>query len=278
MPRFSVVTPTSGVLEKLNHQQQGVSVIIPIKNEVHNIEPLWQEILQTFKGLHHWEVIFINDGSTDASLTVLERLKAQHSQQLRILHHAQSRGQSTALFVGIQRAQFNWIATLDGDGQNDPQDLPTLLACAVSAPQQTPLLIIGHRTHRNDDWLTRLASRVANGVRRRLLNDATPDTGCGIKVFSTQDFLRLPYFDHMHRFLPALFKRIQGQVISVPVHHRPRYSGRSNYGINNRLWVGLVDLFGVMWLLRRYRLGAVSEIYAQPQSVVAPLSIEEVNV
>jgi dolichol-phosphate mannosyltransferase len=263
MPRFSVVTPASTVFEKLNQQQQGVSVVIPIKNELNNIEPLWQEIVQTFECLHHWEVIFINDGSTDASLMVLERLKAQHPQRLRILHHAQSRGQSTALFVGIQRAQFSWIATLDGDGQNAPQDLPTLLACALSANPQSPLLIIGHRTQRNDDWLTRFASKIANGVRQRLLNDATTDTGCGIKVFRAQDFLHLPYFDHMHRFLPALFKRAHGQVMSVPVRHRARHSGRSNYGIHNRLWVGIVDLLGVIWLLQRYRLGPVSEVFIQ---------------
>ena len=277
MPRFSVVTPAPGVLEKLNQQQQGVSVVIPIKNEVNNIEPLWQEIVQTFECLQHWEVIFINDGSTDASLMVLERLKAQHPQRLRILHHAQSCGQSTALFVGIQRAQFHWIATLDGDGQNAPQDLPNLLACALSTNEFAPLLIIGHRTQRNDDWLTRLASKIANGVRRRLLNDATPDTGCGIKVFRTQDFLRLPYFDHMHRFLPALFKRIQGQVMSVPVRHRPRHSGRSNYGIHNRLWVGIVDLLGVIWLLQRYRLATVTEIHLQPKPAVTQNVNEEIQ-
>ncbi len=277
MSRFSVVTAASCVLEKLNQQQQGVSVVIPIKNEVNNIEPLWQEIAQTFEALHHWEAIFVNDGSTDASLTVLDRLKSQHPQKLRILHHTQSRGQSTALFVGIERAQFNWIATLDGDGQNAPQDLPTLLARAVSVQHDRPLLIIGHRTQRRDQWLTRWSSKVANTVRRRMLGDDTPDTGCGIKVFQAKDFLQLPYFDHMHRFLPALFKRIQGQVISVPVHHRPRHSGRSNYGIHNRLWVGIVDLLGVIWLLQRNRLGPVSEIHAQPRQQTSVQIHEEVK-
>lgn len=264
----SAAFDTSQVLAQLNLLGQGVSVIIPIKNEADNIAPLWQEIFTTLHALTDWEVIFINDGSTDASLSVLQNLQKQHT-NLRILHHASSCGQSTALYRGVQAARFKWVATLDGDGQNDPKDLPALLLAALTHQAQhsaskilQPILITGHRTQRRDQWITRWSSRIANGVRSRLLQDNTPDTGCGIKVFTAHSFLQLPYFDHMHRFLPALFKRLHGQVISVPVNHRARHSGRSNYGIHNRLWVGIVDLFGVIWLLNRNRLGPVSEIQA----------------
>jgi dolichol-phosphate mannosyltransferase len=178
---------------------------------------------------------------------------------MRVLRHRRQSGQSTALWTGVRHARAPWIATLDGDGQNDPADIPKLLALALD-PDRKLDLVAGHRVTRKDSATQRLASRIANGVRSRMLRDDTPDTGCGLKVFSRAVFLALPYFDHMHRFLPALVLRSGGRVRSVPVNHRPRQRGRSHYGINNRLWVGLVDIFGVMWLRRRTRLTEVDEV------------------
>lgn len=152
-------------------------------------------------------------------------------------------------------ARYEWITTLDGDGQNDPADIPLLLAKLDDPAQPQNLeLLAGWRAKRIDTYLKRLSSRVANGVRSRLLRDNTPDTGCGLKLFARETFLQLPNFDHVHRFLPALVMRNGGAVVSVPVHHRARERGTSKYGVNNRLWVGIVDLFGVAWLQRRVRL------------------------
>jgi dolichol-phosphate mannosyltransferase len=159
----------------------------------------------------------------------------------------------------VLQARHPWIATLDGDGQNDPADIPHLLArLQAAAPEEDLHMLAGWRSKRQDSWLRRLSSKVANGVRGRLLRDATPDTGCGLKVFSRETFLRLPNFSHMHRFLPALVQRHGGRVVSVPVSHRPRERGISKYGLHNRLWVGIVDLFGVMWLLRRAHIPEIA--------------------
>jgi dolichol-phosphate mannosyltransferase len=164
-----------------------------------------------------------------------------------------SRGQSFAILTGVRAARAPWIATLDGDGQNDPADITKLLAAreGVAPGGRGPLLLAGFRRRRRDSWLKRLSSRVANGVRGRLVGDRTPDTGCGLKLFEREALLALPHFDHMHRFLPALFLRAGGQVVSVEVGHRPRTRGTSHYGMFDRLWVGIVDMIGVMWLIRR---------------------------
>jgi dolichol-phosphate mannosyltransferase len=170
---------------------------------------------------------------------------------LRLLRHIRSFGQSAAIRTGVEAARAPWIATLDGDGQNDPADIPTLWRIGLTAASGTPPLITGYREHRHDRRTKRLASQIANGVRRRLLRDDTPDTGCGLKLFPRSLFLNLPYFDHMHRFLPALVLREGGIVKSVRVNHRPRRGGVSKYGVFDRLGVGIVDLFGVLWLQRR---------------------------
>ena len=171
--------------------------------------------------------------------------------QLRLLRHAQSCGQSAAIRSGVRAAHGRWIATLDGDGQNDPADIPALWRIVLGSAETPPLLIAGHRARRQDSWSKRQASRIANAVRRPLLRDDTPDTGCGLKLFPRALFLDLPYFDHMHRFLPALVLREGGIVRSVPVNHRPRQRGISHYGVIDRLGVGIADLFGVFWLRRR---------------------------
>lgn len=228
-----------------------VSVVVPVKNEADNVLPLIEEIHAALEGRADFEIIYVDDGSTDDTPARLAQAGSRFP-RLRVVRHRKSCGQSTAVDSGVRAARHPWIATLDGDCQNDPADLPKLLA-AVSPGQRSPGLdlVIGWRTARNDSIVRKFSSRVANGVRGGLLGDRTPDTGCGLKVFSREVFLRLPFFDHLHRFLPALVLRQGGQVASVPVNHRARPAGTSKYGIGNRLWVGIVDLFGVMWLNRR---------------------------
>lgn len=228
-----------------------LSVVIPVCNEAENVAALAQEIHAALHGKFPFEIVFVDDGSTDTTAQAVLAARASIS-EIRLLRHSRRSGQSTAVRTGVRAARAEWIATLDGDGQNDPADIPKLLAAlqAHDEPQRLRL-IMGNRTTRRDTWLRRVSSRVANGVRGRMLRDGTPDTGCGIKLFHRDTFLELPYFNHMHRFLPALFQRAGAQVISVPVAHRPRLRGASKYGLHNRLWVGIVDLFGVMWLIRR---------------------------
>jgi dolichol-phosphate mannosyltransferase len=233
-----------------------LSVIVPVRNEAENIAPLVAEIGAALDGVAAYEIVYVDDGSTDATAAELARAAANFP-HLRIVRHGSSCGQSAAIRTGVKAALGEWIATLDGDGQNDPADIPRLLAMAREAGVST--LIAGWRQKRKDTGWKRFSSRVANGVRSRVLRDATPDTGCGLKVFRREMFLDLPYFDHMHRFLPALVQRAGGRTLSVPVNHRPRARGVSNYGTLDRLLVGIVDLFGVMWLVRRSSRPAVRE-------------------
>jgi dolichol-phosphate mannosyltransferase len=231
-----------------------LSIVIPVKNEAGNIAPLVAEIGAALDGKGvDYEIVYVNDGSDDATAAQLTRLRAANL-RLRVLTHARSCGQSAAVRSGVRAARAPWIATLDGDGQNDPADLPSLWQIAKAAPADPPLLIAGHRALRQDSWSKRRASKIANAIRRRMLHDDTPDTGCGLKLFPRALFLELPYFDHMHRFLPALVLREGGIVRSLPVNHRPRERGVSKYGVFDRLWVGISDLFGVMWLRRRQSL------------------------
>lgn len=263
----SPVSAVSGVDEATPIERENaleLTIVVPVHNEEGNVDPLLAKIV-TALDLFEFEILYVDDGSTDATL---QRLEAAMSvcPQLRVLRHARNCGQSTALHTGVRAARAPWIATLDGDGQNDPADIPRLLSILASAGlTQQPQLLVGHRRRRRDSLVARLSSRIANAVRSRLLHDATRDTGCGLKVFSRDAFLALPYFDHMHRFLPALFVRAGGKVLTVDVSHHPRLSGRSHYGINNRLWTGIIDLFGVMWLARRMRHVAAIEFAAPSQ-------------
>ena len=231
-------------------------MVIPVCNEADNIGSLCAELRQCLKGIDH-ELLFVDDGSTDGTPAKLASLR-EAMPQLRVLRHATNAGQSAALLTGIRAARATWVATLDGDGQNDPADLSTLWLLAQSGIARAGLYI-GHRTSRRDNPVRILSSRIANGVRSRLLGDRVPDTGCGIKLFRRDVFLSLPYFDHMHRFMPALIRREGLDVVSVPVNHRRRLAGASKYGVRNRLWVGIVDMIGVMWLLRRRRRPAMIE-------------------
>jgi dolichol-phosphate mannosyltransferase len=232
----------------------GLTVVVPVWNEAENIEPLVREIVTALRGLPEYEIVYVDDGSDDATPRQLARL-AREMPRLKVIRHISRCGQSTAIVTGVFAARYPWIATLDGDGQNDPADIPSLLGRLKSAqPADNLHMVVGWRTRRQDNWVRRLSSKVANAVRRWLLLDDTPDTGCGLKVFRRETFLRLPYFNHMHRFLPALVRRHGGVVESMPVNHRPRQRGRSKYGLHDRLWVGIVDLIGVMWLMRRTAL------------------------
>ena len=225
-----------------------LSIVVPVCNEAENVGPLALEIRAALVAYPASEIIFVDDGSSDA--TVANLLAARDGiPELRVIRHERRAGQSMAVYTGVRAARAEWIVTLDGDGQNDPADIPKLIEAQRSDAEAR--LIIGYRTVRRDSWLRRMSSRVANGVRGRMLSDGTPDTGCGIKLLHRETFLDLPRFDHMHRFLPALFQRAGKKVISVAVAHRPRMRGTSKYGVHNRLWVGIVDLFGVMWLIRR---------------------------
>lgn len=228
-----------------------VSVVVPVKDEAANIRPLVEEIRDALAGRYEYEIVYVDDGSGDSTPQALAEARALLGDRFRVLRHEHSCGQSTAVWNGVNASRAPFIATLDGDGQNDPADIPNLLQALETSDVPNLQLVMGHRTKRNDGAIRLLSSRIANGVRASLLKDATPDTGCGIKVFRRDAFLRLPYFDHMHRFLPALVQRQGGRVVSVPVNHRARTQGRSKYGIHNRLWVGIVDLFGVAWLMRR---------------------------
>ena len=235
-----------------------LSVVVPVHNERDNIVPLLTEIAAALRGRFDFEVVYVDDASKDDSLAVLTAAKAQFP-ELRVLRHLAQSGQSTALRTGIKAARGAWIATLDGDGQNDPADIPKLVAMRDEAPAAIKLFA-GWRVNRQDTGSKRWASKFANGLRSRLLRDATPDTGCGIKLFERGTFLDLPYFDHMHRYLPALFQRAGWQVRSVPVNHRARGSGVSNYNNFTRALVGIADLRGVAWLIKRSKRTGVEEV------------------
>jgi len=230
------------------------SVVVPVCNEAENVEPLAREIDAALNN-RAYEMIFVNDGSTDETAAILKKLKSSLP-ALRVLSHSFRSGQSAAVASGVRAARAPWVATLDGDGQNDPADIPRLIEARDGPEGRGVQLIMGNRkASRKDTAFRKLQSSVANGVRSSLLGDGTPDAGCGIKLFSREVFLDLPRFDHMHRFLPALFQRHGARVVSVPVSHRPRTRGTSKYGMLNRLWVGIVDIGGVMWLRRRYKSG-----------------------
>jgi dolichol-phosphate mannosyltransferase len=229
-----------------------LSVLVPVHNEAQNIAELIGEIRATLDQLLNYEIIYVDDGSTDNTYGEL-LTAARECKNLRIVRHRNNCGQSTALCTAVKAARAARAVTLDGDGQNDPADIPKLWARFSDADPAENMVVCGYRRRRQDTVVKRFSSRLANSFRQFILKDATPDTGCGIKLFPRAAFLELPYFDHMHRFLPALFLRQGGKVISVEVNHRPRTRGQSHYGMANRLWIGLVDTFGVAWLQRRIK-------------------------
>lgn len=238
--------------------QPALSVVVPVHNEEDNIAPLVGEIVTALRGVLPFEIVYVDDASRDATVARLRALQAT-TPELRVLRHASNSGQSAAIRNGVKAARAPWIATLDGDGQNDPADIPKLLARRDTAPREVKLFA-GWRVQRQDSGSKRWASKWANAIRARLLRDDTPDTGCGIKLFEREAFLDLPGFDHMHRYLPALMQRAGWRTVSVPVNHRHRTAGVSKYNNLQRALVGIRDLRGVAWLIARNRRTAVEEL------------------
>ena len=231
-----------------------ISIVIPVRNEADNIVLLLEEIVAAMHEAENYEVIVVDDGSHDQTNHVLT-LALQQVGALRVIQHDKSCGQSAAIYTGVKAAKYPIMATLDGDGQNDPADILQLYKLLTQQGGAANLwMVAGWRNKRHDSAWKLVSSKIANTVRSGVLGDHTPDTGCGLKVFLRDKFLELPYFDHMHRFLPALIIRAGGQVISEPVNHRPRLQGYSNYGTLDRLWAGIIDLMGVIWLKQRAKL------------------------
>jgi dolichol-phosphate mannosyltransferase len=241
----------------LTHAPQ-LSVVVPVFNEQDNVGPLLREVVAALRGHVEFEAIFVDDDSKDGTLAALQALKAE-APELRVLHHVKQSGQSTAIRTGVKAARGAWVATLDGDGQNDPADIPKLLAQRARSAAEVKLFA-GWRVSRQDSGSKRWASKLANGIRTRMLRDDTPDTGCGTKLFEREAFLELPFFNHMHRYLPALMQRAGWRTESVPVNHRARSTGVSKYNNLGRALVGIADLRGVAWLIRRGKVTRVEEL------------------
>jgi glycosyltransferase involved in cell wall biosynthesis len=226
-----------------------VSIVVPVRNEAGNLAPLIAEIAAAVDGRWAYEIVYVNDGSTDSTGEKLAELNKSFP-QLRQIRHSASAGQSAAVRSGVRAARGAIVATLDGDGQNNPSFLPDLIA-AVEKGGGRVGLAAGQRVGRKDTGFKKLQSRIANSVRKAILRDGTRDTGCGLKAFPREAFLAMPYFDGLHRFLPALMRREGYDIAYVDVVDRPRRSGVSNYGFFDRLWIGIMDLAGVWWLIRR---------------------------
>ncbi|WP_456473193.1 glycosyltransferase family 2 protein [Desulfolithobacter sp.] len=229
-----------------------ISVVLPVHNEAENIEELIREI-QATNLEYPCEIITVDDASNDDTRTILRNLQ-KNIPELIVLEHKENYGQSAALATGIYNARGEIIVTLDGDGQNNPADIPKLVSRLLEQQPPELQMVAGFRRKRNDSRWRIVSSRLANTVRSYLLGDGTPDTGCGLKVFYKSTFERLPFFDHMHRFLPALVQIRGGQVVSLEVSHRPRKHGASHYGTMNRFLAGIVDVMGVFWLKKRAKI------------------------
>ncbi len=238
-------------------KERTLSLVIPAKDEQENIANLLTEAFGVMRDYPGFEVVLVDDGSTDQTLETAIRAARGAGGRLVTVRHEQSVGQSGALATGIRHARSHLIVTMDGDGQNDPADIPALLqkANTIQAPD---FCIAGYRKNRKDTAWKRFQSRLANRVRDALLHDGVPDTGCGLKLFPRSTFLKLPWFDHGHRFIPALVRGIGGEIAIVEVNHRPRTAGISKYNAWNRTWAGILDLFGVLWLLHRIRIPVIA--------------------
>lgn len=246
----------NGIIKKIIQ----FSVVIPVLNEADNITPIILELEQVMQGRNSCEVIFVDDHSTDQTFEILQHHRKKFS-WLKVVRLSRQSGQSAALRYGVKEAGAPLIVTLDGDGQNDPADIEQLVDVYHRLSKQNAYCLInGCRTQRKDSGWRRFSSSVANSIRSRLLRDDTPDSGCGIKAYPRELYLDLPPFNHMHRFIPALVHQRGGKIVSVEVNHRPRASGDSHYGTLDRLFAGIIDMIGVLWLGRRsIQLGLTKE-------------------
>jgi len=228
------------------------SIVVAVFNEAENVVPVTAEIIAAARPVGEFELIYVDDGSDDATAESLRVLRAREG-AIRLLRHDRRCGKTAALITGITAARAKWIVTMDGDGQDDATEIPRLLERAWASGEPSPL-VAAIRTTRRDRWSRRLATKLANGIRQKLLRDGCPDTACGLKAFRRDVFLRLPAFEGMHRFLPALFQTFGHPLVCVPVNHRPRLAGQSKYTNFGRAIVGVSDTLGMIWLRRRTRL------------------------
>jgi len=236
-----------------------ISVVIPAKDEAGNIGPLMDEICQSLQGLTEFEILVVDDGSSDGTAQEVIDTANKNGCLAKAIVHRHSTGQSTAVCTGVRHASGKYIVTLDADGQNDPADIPAMLKLTERITAEH-FCIAGYRKNRKDTAWKRFQSRFANKVRDAMLHDGVPDTGCGLKLFPRETFLRLPYFNHMHRYIPALVRRLGGEVFISVVNHRDRGVGVSKYTAWNRMWVGIVDILGVMWLIRRAKIAEIERV------------------
>lgn len=236
-----------------------LTVVVPVRNEAENVAAVAAEIRATLVGKYAFEIVFADDGSTDATREEIKKLKPQMP-ELRLVALERPSGKSRAIIEAVRRARAPIVCTMDGDGQDDPKFIPAFLEkMRASGGKAANRIVCAHRQNRKDTWLKRRVSPIANAIRRAVLKDNTPDSGCGYKMFPRDTFLELPRFENMHRFLPALFIRRGGESVSVPVLHRARAKGKSKYGVFDRAWVGFWDLMGVAWLARRTTSPGVKE-------------------
>lgn len=242
-----------------------VSVLIPAKDEAGNIAGLVTEVVEALRPVCRFEIVLVDDGSSDGTANEFLQRCTELGAQAQLIRHRSSAGQSTALSTAAQHALGQYLVTIDGDGQNDPADIPALIRAAQEVESTaTHFCIAGYRKNRQDTQWKKFQSRIANAVRQRLLRDQVPDTGCGLKLIPRRTWVLLPYFDHMHRFLPALVCRLDGAIRVVAVNHRARHVGVSKYNAWNRLWVGLVDMAGVIWLSRRSKRPGIAQVVQVP--------------
>lgn len=227
-----------------------ISAVVPMLNEAENVASLVAEIQEAAKLCPITEIVLVDDGSTDATADVIRQLKQQDS-RIKLVRHSVRSGQSAAMRTGVRAATGELVVTMDGDGQNNPADIPKLYEKWTTKPDAPMLMVAGQRAKRQDSLLKKFTSRTGNGIRRTLLRDGVRDTGCSLKLYRRDDYLALPYFNHMHRFMAALYMREHGTILLVDVGHRHRARGVSKYGFWDRLWAGIFDLVGVMWLQAR---------------------------
>jgi dolichol-phosphate mannosyltransferase len=237
----------------LNSKNISITVVVPVHNEQGNAAALASEINQAGKSCEIKKIVFVDDNSSDNTCAELDSIREEINTLVVLQHQAQS-GQSAAIFTGVRYADTDWVVTMDGDGQNDPADIPKMIQALVDSDNENIKLVNGNRNiknNRKDTVIKKWSSKIANKVRSAMLKDNIPDSGCGLKLMCRETYLSLPYFTNLHRFTPALFLRTGAEIMSVDVGHRQRSSGKSHYGLWNRLWIGIVDLLGVTWLMRK---------------------------